>query len=1425
VSRARAHQPIASNLTKETPRMTSLDRRRARRNLHATALIAAVLGILVFAAPASAAPSFGITLSHTANEVQRVAVNASEGQFKISFGADTTADLAVNSTPAQVQAALNGLPSINAGGGSVSVDPRPLGGSAGVEYFVTFDGGPLANTDVPQMTAASGTVPLTGLASRVSVWTVDPAGVSHSDRRIDYLVNVSNAAPAAPLVAGDTLKCSPDAWTGVGAPAFTFQWLRNGTPIGGATASSYTTVAPADQGAVIQCRVIATNTIADASNATDFVGSTRVSAGVIVNPQPLTAPPTPPTTIGVPAQTGALDGTATRELTCNAGGWGNAPESFTYQWYRNGVALGAPIGPTAATTTKLTLTAAEQSPPAAFQCAVAGTNAGGSQAKVSGNRITASSLEPNPAAPNNNNTLFVSTPNETSGPVNVEVALPGGLETFVLKTEGTGWACSAQPAAAICSRSDKLAPGASYPVLAVSAAPGPDAPDHALATATVSGGGGATAAATDEFDFTPARVFEISKFDAAVSDSAGSDYTQAGGHPFAASASFQFPRYRSRADLSFLGLNSPANYRLNPIEHARRVITDLPRGFVGNALAVPQLCPGLAQVLNSTCPAGSVVGGITLDLQSFGTGIGPLAIYAIEPEFGKAAQFAFAEGNTHTTYSFSPRLRADDGYAITLEAAPIPTSYPQLYGVENVTLCDFGGNLTPATGMGVSLLNGCKLASNPTANPIPLITNPTRCNGQPPTVKLSVDSWEHPGALKPDGTPDLSDPDWKSKEAVNPAPTGCEKVDFQPEIHLQPTSHHADSPTGLDVEITMPTAGLENRQGQSQANLDNATVTFPKGMSVNPAASHGLGACSPAQVKLGSNDPDECPASSRVGTVEVDTPLIRETLTGNVYLASQRDNPFNSTIGIYLVFSSKKDGIIIKVAGKLQPDPATGQLTSSFVENPEAPFSKLVLHFNSGDRAPLINPPRCGSYAIHSELSPWSAASPANPTAEEIVAADSTYQVTSGPNGGPCPSGGLDPKLDAGLKNATAGSKSPFVLKLSREDGSQRFTGLDVSMPKGLTAYLKGVPYCPDNVLAGISGEELTGQAELANPACPAASQVGTVQAGAGAGPFPFYAPGRAFLAGPYKGAPLSIAIVTPAVAGPFDLGNVVVRNALLIDPVTSQVTVMSDPIPTMLHGLLLDVRDIRVNIDRQGFTAAPTNCEPSSIGVRVRGELGAIANLSDHFQVGDCAALGFEPKLALRLFGGTHRGAHPRLRATLTARPGDANIAGASVALPHSEFLDQAHIRTVCTRVQFAADACPDAAIYGHAEAITPLLDAPLSGPVYLRSSSNPLPDLVAALRGPDAQPIEVVLDGRVDSVHGGIRTTFEVVPDQPVSTFTLNMQGGKKGLLVNSRDICKSMNKANAVFTAQNGRTTTLRPVLQSSCGKAAKKHKRHR
>ena len=390
------------------------------------------------------------------------------------------------------------------------------------------------------------------------------------------------------------------------------------------------------------------------------------------------------------------------------------------------------------------------------------------------------------------------------------------------------------------------------------------------------------------------------------------------------------------------------------------------------------------------------------------------------------------------------------------------------------------------------------------------------------------------------------------------------------------------------------------------------------------------------------------------------------------------------------------------------------------------------------------------------------------------------------------------------------------MLKLQRDDGTARFRGLTVALPKGLLGKLAGVPYCAETALAGVPSAEGTGAAQVASPSCPAASQVGTASVDAGAGTSPFHvSTGKAYLAGPYNGAALSLAVVTPAIAGPFDLGNVVVRTALRVNPETAQITAVSDPLPTILQGIPLDLREIRVNVDRPDFTLNPTSCDPMAIHGAITSTTGQNANVSSRFQVANCERLGFKPKLAIRLMGKTHRSAHPKLRATLTMPKGGANIARAQVTLPKTEFLENAHIKTICTRVQYAARTCPAQSVYGYAKAWSPLLDKPLEGPVYLRSSNNPLPDLVASLDG----QIHVDLVGRIDAVNARIRNTFDLVPDAPVSKFVLTMQGGKKGLLVNNTELCKATPRASVKFDAHNGKVSDYNPVARADCGKGRK------
>jgi hypothetical protein len=399
-------------------------------------------------------------------------------------------------------------------------------------------------------------------------------------------------------------------------------------------------------------------------------------------------------------------------------------------------------------------------------------------------------------------------------------------------------------------------------------------------------------------------------------------------------------------------------------------------------------------------------------------------------------------------------------------------------------------------------------------------------------------------------------------------------------------------------------------------------------------------------------------------------------------------------------------------------------------------------------------------------------------------------------------------------------------LKLSRADGSQRLAGIEATLPPGLAAKFAGVGTCSEAQIAQAKAREKPnmGALEKASPSCPADSELGSVDVAAGAGPTPFHTQGTAYLAGPYKGAPLSMVIITPAVAGPFDLGAVVVRTALYVDPVSAQGKAVSDPLPQIIEGIPLDVRSIEVKLAREDFTLNPTSCDPMQVAASSLSALGQSTALSSPFQVGGCSSLPFKPKLSLKLKGGTKRTDHPKLIATLKAKPGEANVAKARVKLPPSAFLDQAHIRTVCTRVQFAASACPAGSIYGKAKVTTPIFDYPLAGNVYLRSSSHKLPDLVVDLRGPDYQPIAVELSGKTDSIKGALRNTFEAVPDAPFETARVELFGGKRGLVINSRNLCAHDYRAEVQLDGQNGKVFDSKPLVRTDCAKGRRRHRGH-
>ena len=935
----------------------------------------------------------------------------------------------------------------------------------------------------------------------------------------------------------------------------------------------------------------------------------------------------------------------------------------------------------------------------------------------------------------------------------------------------------------------------------------------------------------------PAQAeFGINGFDVKITNQDGTPDTQAGSHPFAVTTGFEvdnelieFPTWKLSGALKDL------------------FIEQVP-GFVGNATAMPR-CSDLDFLIaveegNSTeCPDNTVVGITSAAV------LAPIAwinvpMYNLTPPPGVPARIGFVveavpvtidvgvkgSGDHNVTASLSHNSQVVKffGAVAQLWGDPSDPAHDGLRGrcgINKLFLKTFDQVVfEPGSEAGPE---GCPVQPLQKA----LLTLPSACTG-PLATHYETDSWQEPGkwlkgsVLTHDGA-----------EPPNPQGfTGCGKLDFSPEVEAKTTTDQAESGTGMDFDVDFKDEGLTNPNGLAGSEAKKAVVTLPEGMTVDPSVAEGLGVCTPADIEretLTSAPGEGCPNASKIGTLHLDTPLVDEGIEGSVFLAQQDDpatttpgaeNPFDSLIALYLVLKNPNLGAIVKLPLKVEPDPSSGQLVATLENIPQIPFSHFNFHFREGQRPALITPAACGTYTTKSVFTPWS--DPANPRT-----VNSSFEITKGVNGGPCPQGGIPPfhpAFEAGALNNNAGSFSPFNMRLIRSDGEQDMTKFSSILPPGELGSLAGVGKCPDAAIAVAKSK--TGRQELALPSCPANSLIGHTLAGAGVGSALTYVPGQIYLGGPYKGDPLSVISVTPAVAGPFDAGTVVVQLALNLNPKTAEVEVdgaNSDPIPHILKGIVLKLRDLRVYVDRPNFTLNPTSCDPSSAKATLFGSYLNVldpaddrpVDLSSRYQAANCLNLGFRPDLKLNLKGGTKRGGHPGLTATYTPKKGDANVKGLVVRLPRSAFLDQAHIRTICTRVQFAAKACPAAAQYGFIKAWTPLLDEPLEGPVYLRSSNHKLPDLVFDLHG----LVDVEVATRIDSVHGGIRATVEDAPDAPLSKVLLKMQGAKKGLIVNSRNLCGSTNRANVEFSGQNGKQFDAKPVLRPECG-GKRKHKRH-
>jgi hypothetical protein len=947
---------------------------------------------------------------------------------------------------------------------------------------------------------------------------------------------------------------------------------------------------------------------------------------------------------------------------------------------------------------------------------------------------------------------------------------------------------------------------------------------------SISGGGGPPASVTRPITISDAPVaFGLEHYDLDLEEEGGAPATQAAVHPFQLTTAVDFNELPDTA-----GSGDPYTVATEA-GLTKDVSVKLPAGLIGNPTPIPQctdaqftryhlvLPSGSTTEDYNECPASSAIGValVTVDEPRFlETATLAVPIFNLEPEPGEPARFGFFVTSANAPVYIDTAVRSGSDYGVTATVSDVT----QIASLVSSTLTFWGvpadarhntqrgwGCLAEARGTSGPERFPCIPAEQTT--PPPFLVLPSSC-AAPLSSEVETDSWEHPGAFQ-------------SIKALLPperALSGCNRLQFDPQITLAPDGQEASKPTGLTVDVHVPQAVNENDAGLASSDVKNITVAFPEGVVVNPASADGLKACGEGEVGLQPGEGAQgeflftpvlgepfCPDASKIGTVTIKSPLLPkgQNVEGSLYLADPAPNgepgknPFNTLVASYIVATDPVSGTIVKLPGSVSLDPNTGRLTATFENQPQLAFEDAEIHLFGGERAPLATPSHCGTYTTDATFTPWSGTGP--------VKSSSSFKITSGPGGGPCPPEALtfNPTLAAGSPNVSAGSFSPLTTTISREDGNQNINKVQLHFAPGMSGILAGIPLCHE--------------AEANAGTCPESSLIGKTIVSVGLGGDPFSVTGgKVFLTEKYEGSPFGLSIVNPAVAGPFDLGKVIVRAKIEVDPRTAALTVTTGEIPHILDGIPLQIKHVNVTIDRPGFTFNPTNCNPQQVTGTIGGVEGASSPVAVPFQVTNCASLKFAPKFAVSTQAKTSKANGASLHVKLTYPYGPqgtyANIAKVKVELPKALPSRLTTLQKACTAAQFEANpaACPSPSVIGYANAVVPNIPVPLEGPVYFVShGGEAFPSLEIVLQG---YGVKIVLVGSTFISKSGITsTTFKTIPDNPVSSFELTLPEGKYSALAANGNLCTQKLVMPVGFTAQNGATFNQNtPIGVTGCAK---------